>query len=107
MPHIALSIHPQGIAVVPCTYVTLAGEQFALCRPPLPVDGIGAGLHLSPAIDPKWWEVVDPETGEFIAVGQTKRAALDHAALKLAGLNPGSLQRARERVLLQQWGATP
>lgn len=105
MNHVALHIHPAGVAVVPCTYVTVAGEKFALCRPPLTsTPGLGDGTHVNPPTDRTTWDLIDPETGEYIAVGRTKAETLLTAERRLAGLNPGSLQRAREGVLVRQWG---
>lgn len=105
MPHVAVHVTPRGVAVMPCTYVTVAGERFALCRPPLSTTpGLGDGTHLEPPPDRTGWEVVDVETGQYIAFGPTKAETILTAERRLAGLNPGSLQRERERVLVKQWG---
>jgi hypothetical protein len=103
---IATDLRPAGLALKPATLVTIRGEQFALCRPHDPRLVPPGATVTTPPADKRWgWELVDIETGTVVGSGPTKAEAIAYVERRLGGLNPGSLERAREEVLARQyWG---
>ena len=102
---VATDCNPSNLALKPATLVTIRGEQFALCRPHDPATVPHDAKVFTPA---PWkrlgWELIDIETGTRVGSGPTKAEAIAYVERRLAGLNPGSLERAREEVLSRQWG---
>ncbi len=103
MPRIAIAVRPAGLTVLPCRFVTLAGETFALHRQ-IEQNHWGEGSIRPPLALGKRWTVSDPETGTHIGHGATQVEAVASAAATLAKYGAEVLKRQREGLLLTQWG---
>ena len=103
MPSIAIAVRPAGLTVLPCRFVPVAGETFALHRE-IAQAHWGAEVIRPPMSTGKRWTVSDPETGTHIGHGATQAEAVAAAARNLVRHGPEALARQREGLLLSQWG---